>query len=291
MTNTHWQGKRFALVLIWLLFTASLAGWWWIYGLQELHAHPASPEEILRKQWMIFWEGLILVLMILGAGGALLYLLYQDHKRHLRLKHFFSTFTHDIKTSISRMSLQTQILTEGESAPTLKQLQNLLESHQRLDLQLENALLFTQSDDSLRTDIYPFSKILQSIRMDFPELTIKLDRDVQLIGDERVMMMVVRNIFQNAVLHGNATEIIISTKNSSTPHRTRLHFQDNGTGFSGNMSSLGNEPLQFEKKDSNGLGLFLVRTMCERMQGQADFSSSNKGFTVLLELPTLKENS
>lgn len=276
--------KKFLLVLGWLVFTASLATWWWIYGLTELTKPPLSPEEIQRKHNMLFWEGLILVSMILIGGGFLLYLLFEDHRRHQRVRLFFSTFTHDIKTSISRMSLQIQVL--AEKNPQTAEIQDLLESHHRLDLQLENALIFTHEGDTpLRFENLELSQIIKMIRLEFPELKIKIDPGIRLYGDERALRMVFRNILQNSVLHGKATDLFIQAQPISSK-LISLRFVDNGLGYKeGDPSRLGREPLRGEGEHSNGIGLYLVKKLCERLQGSASFENGKEGFVSILTLP------
>lgn len=279
------QSKKFILVLLWLVFTTSLAIWWWIYGLRELEAPAVTAADLYRKQLMIFWEGLILVLMILVGGSSLLYLLYRDHLRHQKLRLFFSTFTHDIKTSISRLSLQMEILSESKNSEVMQ----LAESWNRLDLQLENSLLFVQTEEFLKNEVFSLQQVIGQIRPEFPELTLRLEKEIRLLGDHRAMKIILRNLFQNSTLHGKATEIKISFKDAGKG-RSRISFLDNGIGYPGDISQLGQEMLGSVKKGSNGLGLFLVRTICEKMNGSALFSSSAQGFQVDLVLKTLKQD-
>ena len=275
--------KKFFLVLSWLFFTASLATWWWIYGLTELTRPPSSPEEIARKYNMLFWEGLILVGMIFIGGGFLLYLLFMDQRRHQRVHLFFSTFTHDIKTSISRMSLQMQVL--AEKNPQISEIQKLLELHHHLDLQLENALIFTREGETpLRFENLELAQIIKMIRLEFPELKIKIDPNIHLLGDERALRMIFRNILQNSVLHGQASEIFIQAQPKSSK-LISLRFRDNGQGYKGDPCLLGREPLQTSTLRSNGIGLFLVKKLCERLQGSAYFESEKDGFSSILILP------
>ena len=232
---------------------------------------------------MLFWEGLILVGMIFLGGGFLLYLLFMDQRRHQRVHLFFSTFTHDIKTSISRLSLQMQVL--AEKNPQVSEIQKLLELHHHLDLQLENALAFTQETETpLRFENLELSRIIKMIRLEFPELKIKIDPNIRLFGDERALRMIFRNILQNSVLHGQATDVSIQAQLHSQK-LIALSFRDNGLGYKGEISFLGQQPLQSSAIRSNGIGLFLVRKLCERLHGSAYFETEEQSFTSVLLLP------
>src|SRR4051812_47119943 len=111
--------KRYAnliLVTTWLLFTVSLAVWWMIFGLKQneklaLQAH-AVPEEVFRGQRMLHWEGAVLVLMLLIGGLALLYFTLKEADRHKRVKQFFATLTHELKTPLASLRIQVESLQE-----------------------------------------------------------------------------------------------------------------------------------------------------------------------------------
>src|SRR5438309_10429254 len=85
------------LAIIWFAFTFSLVTWWWIFFLLRSRGDASHR--------MFAWEGSILIAAVLIGGIALILFSYRDQKRHQRLRFFFSTFSHDIKTSITRLPL------------------------------------------------------------------------------------------------------------------------------------------------------------------------------------------
>src|SRR5688572_22446688 len=91
------------LATIWFIFVVSLVGWWWVYAMNFLAT--GADEATKNKHRMFMWEGSILLAALFIGGAALIFLSYRDENRHQQLKTFFATFSHDIKTSISRLRL------------------------------------------------------------------------------------------------------------------------------------------------------------------------------------------
>lgn len=72
---------KYLLASLWLLFTATLAGWWYIFHLRQIERireldHDAAAE-LARNQSMLAWEGATLLLCLIGGGIALLVKLAQ----------------------------------------------------------------------------------------------------------------------------------------------------------------------------------------------------------------------
>ncbi len=278
--------KSVFLIMLWLVFTSSLAVWWWIYALRELQLTSLDQTSYTGKHMMIMGEGFILVMMIVLGGSYLLYLSFRDQKRHERLKFFFSAFTHDIKTSISRLRLQSDILAESESQNPI--LRRLSEDIQRLDLQLENSLLLTHPDGPLLLEETSLQNLLHLIRQEFPEINFELTKNVSLLADSKALTLILRNIIQNAIIHGQATQIQISAEKH--PHESdmvRVLLTNNGAPYKGDLSKLGKDILNSEHKMGNGLGLLIVRNLAEKMGGRADFKEpthNSGGFHIELIL-------
>lgn len=274
-----------ALAIIWFAFTFSLVGWWWVYFLMKLSPDNASIEQMKVSHRMFAWEGSILLAAILFGGIALVIFTYRDQKRHQRLRFFFSTFSHDIKTSIARLRLQAEVLEEDLNTNSHPVMKRLIQDIQRLDLQLENSLLLANLEaGTLLNEQVSLSELLSSLRSEFSELTVELEREAKIRGDRRALLSVLRNLLQNSVLHGKATTVKIKVR----PHgegRIELTLQDNGLGFKGILKKLGSEILMSQDVRSNGIGLLLTKRLLEKMKGDIWFESKeNEGFASHIEL-------
>jgi len=269
------------LATAWFFFVVSLVGWWWIYFMNIM---VASTEETARKHRMFLWEGSILLAALVIGGAALIFLTYRDEKRHEQLRTFFATFSHDIKTSITRLRLQAEVLEEDSSSQQSPVLQRLIKDISRLDLQLENSLLLsTPGAQSLLVEKMSMSKLIESLRIQWSDLDFKLNQDAEILADKRAMVSVLRNLIHNAVLHGQATAIEISAK--STGSQVEIHIQDNGRGFAGDVKQLGAEMLPSKNEKGNGIGLYLCRRLINRMGGELHFEKSTPGLSAVILLP------
>lgn len=273
-----------ALAIVWFAFTFSLVAWWWIFFLMRLNPDNATLEQLRKSHRMFAWEGSILLAAILLGGVALVLFTYRDQKRHQRLTFFFSTFSHDIKTSIARLRLQAEVL-EEDQAGKHPVLQRLIGDIQRLDLQLENSLLLSslESGRLLQEDV-SLRDILASLRAEFPELSLELEKEALLRGDRRALLSVFKNLLQNAVLHGQASTVKIKVQHSGSV--LRLTVEDDGLGFKGaHHGKLGSEILKSRDARSNGLGLLITKRLIEKMNGKVSFEShENEGFKVHITL-------
>lgn len=274
---------RTILSLIWLVFTFSLVTWWFIFALKTLETEMAS--ESTRHHRMFFYEGSTLLLTVLIGGIVMIVLSYRDDQRNQKMKFFFSNFTHEIKTSITRIRLQADILKEDGSSKNNRILQRLLNDISKLDLQLENSLLLTHVDKSfLLNEKIIFSEMLQSIQFEFEDLKIHIQGEASLLGDSRALKSIFRNLFENSRRHGKAAEVFCEVA-ASTKDLIQITVQDHGQGSQRSLSSLGKKILSTSDNQGSGVGLYLAKQLIKKMNGQIHFKSEpNKGFQTALIL-------
>ncbi len=258
------------LAVIWFAFTFSLVTWWWIFILNQIK----GTESFLR---MVAWEGSILLAAIFLGGTALIIFSHNDQKQNQRLRFFFSTFSHDIKTSISRLRLQADVLEENLQSERNPVLKRLINDIFRLDLQLENSLFLSSLEaGKLLSEQVSLNELLSSLRSDFSDLTIDLEKEVHIHGDRRALLSIFRNILQNSVLHGNADLVKIETVKVNDK-KVEISISDNGSGFHGDVKKLGAQLLSSTSQQGNGIGLFICKRLLQNMDGDLRFESNSSG--------------
>lgn len=269
------------LATVWFFFVVSLVGWWWIYFMNTM---VASTQEMSRTHRMFLWEGSILLAALVIGGLALIFLSYRDEKRHEQLRTFFATFSHDIKTSITRLRLQAEVLEEDNASAQSPVLQRLIKDIARLDLQLENSLLLSTTDaQTLFSEKMLLSKLIESMRIQWSELDFRLQQDAEIIADKRAMVSVLRNIIHNSVLHGQATVIEFAAK-AVSGDQVEISVQDNGKGFTGDVTLLGAEVLPSKNERGNGIGLYLCRRLLKKMNGDLRFEQTSPGLRAVIRV-------
>lgn len=274
---------KVGLSLVWFLFTFSMVFWWWMFSLHQLDliSEIVDAAKYTSLHRMLIWEGAVLVSAVFVGGLVLVVLTYRERRRNEQLRNFFSNYSHDLKTSLTRLRLRTEVLAEKNPS---EEFQKLLEETSRLDLQLENSLWLARLDSQkLSDEKIKISSIVGSLRGEWPELEIKLHQDATVSADDLALKSVFRNIFQNAWLHGQARRVDIRPELSGK--QWTITIEDDGRGFAGDFKSLGQQFMRSRHMNGNGLGLFLTHDLVQRMQGKMTFNQVAKGFQLSLRLP------
>ncbi len=280
MKSVNW---KITLSLVWLVLTFSLVTWWFIFALHL--QEPLVGVNLLRHQRMIFWEGSTLLTAVLLGGVVLIFYSHRDAKRHDRLRFFFAHFSHDMKTAITRLRLQAEILHENKTQDSQKTLERLLREATRLDLQLENSLLLTHMDEALYlNEKINLLDLVASLQIEFDGLIIVSQSEAEILGDSQALRSVFRNLFENSIRHGKARRIEIGV-NAKEQGWVEIRLQDDGQGTQRKLKDLGNTILPEKENQGSGIGLYLVKKLIKKMEGSIEFDSEvGKGFCTRLTL-------
>lgn len=274
---------KLGLSLFWFIFTFSLVVWWWMFSLEQLELMTSvlNQHKFESLQRMLIWEGAVLVSAVFCGGFMLVMFTYKEKSRNQKLRNFFSNFAHDLKTSLTRLRLRTEVMVEKAESP---EFQKLLEEVSRLDLQLENSLwVAREGSQKLLTQQIKLSSVISFLRVEWPDLEIKLHQDAVVMADGQALKSIFRNLFQNAWLHGKANRVDINPRLDK--NNWRIEISDNGQGYKGDHRQLGSRLLKSRSEQGNGLGLYLTKDLIERMRGHILFRKSEEGFKVEVVLP------
>ena len=284
--------SRIAILLVglWVAFTVTLAGWWLVFGLRQLELIKSlslqGAQDLHRYYQMLLWEGGVLIASLIGGGLALFYYARREQKRHAQVEEFFAAFTHDAKTSLASLRLQTEALREdlASSGPSAL-LDRLLSDTLRLQLQLENSLfLVNLSGGKFFLEPIRLSDKVNALRHHWPDLEITQTGEGIVTADARALESVLTNLVHNSVTHGRATRVMIEIENDAAG-RLRVRMVDNGSGFAGDFRQHGGKPLvRHTRHSGSGVGLYIVRQLAGRMNGAIEFSrGSDGGFVAELQ--------
>ncbi len=273
-----------SLVSIWLLFTISLAGWWIYFGLEQvdrlINIQHQDAAVLVRYQKMLIWEGCAMLLSIVLGGSALVYYIYREVREGKKLQQFFAAFTHEVKTPLASARLKGEILKERISDPENVALINkMLADVGRLSLRLENSLfLADEGAGQLFIESVDVSSLISGMRDFWPDLDVHHPENCFVRGDRRILDTAIANIFQNAVIHGKATQIVVTC--STQDANQLLSFVDNGAGFTGERTMLGKLFGRHYSGSGSGIGLYLVDQLMKRLGGEVTFPPRTDGFEV-----------
>ena len=284
--RSTWQ---YVAAIIWMAFTIALASWWLIFGLSQARQLAAleGPEaaQIARVTRMLVLEGVILVGMLIGGGVALLAAIRLEQRRRRDLRSFYMAFTHDLKTSLTSLRLQAEALREDlPAAADNPNLRRMLKDSVRLQLQLENALALATTDGAIFIEAIDLRNLIDYLRDDFPELVIEVAGDGRVRADRRALESVLRNLLQNAVVHGHATRVSLEMNRRASG--IEIVISDDGAGAASDLSMALDRPFVRPSTTSgSGVGLYVCGRLLSQMHGRIQLRRGAPGFSVAIELP------
>jgi len=273
--------KNFTLtfILLWFGFSLSLSIWQFCFistHFKTLQAQNISLPvmgglDIPRVLRMIQQESLALIFTLTLGGAALIYFYIKQNQQTQQLKIFFSTFSHELKTSIATLKLKAESL-------------DLADSLGRLELQLENSLFLSKQDFSnLHIQKHQLSDFIKKVSHSL-SIPIHLQQDCILSVDYNAFDSILKNLILNSVKHGSAQNFFISTK-QKTDRLIVIEFKDDGEGFSGDLKKLSKLFYRPQGSSGSGIGLYLIRSFTEAMNGSFEILSVKPGFCVQITLP------
>lgn len=280
---------RLFWIFFWLAFTVTFAIWWFQLSSQHIsllmELQPDRADHWGRQQRMIFWEGSAWIILLALGGGALIVLVQKEKLRVHRIREFFASFSHEVKTSLASLRLQAEAL-KDEASTSSPILDRLIGDTVRLQVQLENSLFFA-SQDNLQLYVEPLQlgALVERMREQWPTLKIQLEGDVRLKADDRAMRTIFSNVLQNALVHGNANTVFVRTQSAGS--MVRVTIQDDGTGFKGEADHLGELFHRATPASGSGLGIYISGLLIKKMGGRLhrEFGNGKGGFTFAFDLP------
>lgn len=250
------------------------------------------PENALRNK----------IFMIIGEGGVFLILLFlgiwwikknvwQDLARAQKEKNFLLAVTHELKTPIAAIRLNTQTLknrklTEEQSQDLCT---DIITESNRLETLVNNILLATQFEQN--TSLGNWQKIDLSALVEaqikrFQQLftaravNSTVQSNVYLEGEENMLVSLLFNLLENANKYSPENESIDITLKSSE-HLILLEISDNGIGIPkeerkavfDKFHRVGNEQTRSQK--GTGLGLYIVKEICKAHKAEITISDNS----------------
>lgn len=218
--------------------------------------------------------------------------------------------SHDLRTPLTAMKGTIKGLVDGIASTPEQQKKFLQAAYRRtgdMDMLL-NQLLYLSRMETGNMPIF-----MQNIEIaSFLKNYVKAKREVMDSGQEEIdldtkgitaeifvdseqFQRILDNLLENSRKYGETMPLRVKIKLSKTPGGVSICFQDNGVGvpeeklpFIFDEFYRGDESRN--KKEGNGLGLYIVKYLMEAMGGSV-WAENADGFAVYLELPVSTERS
>lgn len=296
------RNKRRLLGVLYLMaayLVFQLVWWGWqLYKLQfaylqHLKSEGAKlPENALRNK----------IFMIVGEGGVFLLLLFlgiwwikknvwQDLKRAQKEKNFLLAVTHELKTPIAAIRLNTQTLKNRKLSEEQSQdlCADIITESNRLETLVNNILLATQFEQNTvlgnwqKTDLSALVEAqIKRFQQLFPERTVNstIHSNIFLQAEENMLVSLLFNLLENANKYSPVSEPI-SVLLKGSDHIVLLEISDFGIGIPNEerksifekFHRVGNEETRSQK--GTGLGLYIVKEICKAHKAEITINDNS----------------
>jgi hypothetical protein len=294
-----------AVQLVWITIVV-----FWIYWFVGKHREFRELAEKYRPEllgkgfnWPVMVEGLLLLLVILV--GVYVIFVYWNRQSNLYAmqRDIISQVTHELKSPLA--SIQLHLETIRLRRPAGEKLDafvgTMLADTDRLHYLINNLLMAARLEQRRKpaerrlTDISAMlSEYVERERVNLSQggsISLEMEPAIKLLVDPEEMGMVLRNLFENAVLYSPGSPEI-AVRLFRTGNSVRLTIQDKGRGL--DRSELKHVFEMFyrvhpagENVRGTGLGLYIVDTIIRSYGGRVSVESAGlgQGCTFIITLP------
>jgi signal transduction histidine kinase len=291
------QSRLIALLAgVWLAIILALGFWWTSIvmrqarriadlSLQTGQSAAQTLAEVQLTQRMLYWESGTFLLLLLTLSGALFWFYWRDMLRARGTQAFFAALTHELRTPLTSVRLQTEAIAEGDPTPEL--IERLLADTHRLESQIDKTLELARiegggalAEQAIR--FYPWlNRVLGSIvavHGEAARFDLFIEQGLPAVrGDTSAVQMILRNLVENSVRHGDVDCVQINVHVRRLGKRVELRYQDTGHGFTEAPARLGRLFQRGGSSSGTGVGLYLVRVLMDRMGGEVVFAHADGG--------------
>lgn len=282
-----------------------ILGAWWLYLVFKLSVALEGVQQSVipaNLALMVKWEGLSFFALTTAVGFAVFYIFWQDHKKTKSLQTFYATLTHELKTPLASMRLQSQVLGELiESLSIEKQemervqrySQRLQQDVHRLESELDKHLHLSRIEGggNLNQSSISLVSLINSQRKNFPDLGVRVETDLDsptVLGDQTALSIIFKNLFENTSRHSKCDFKQVDIKIRHENDEIILSYDDHGNKFSGDTRNLGKLFFKHNSPKGSGIGLYLIKKLA-RAQGGRFIIKNNPRLLFELKLQREKE--
>ncbi len=193
-----------------------------------------------------------------------------------------ASIAHEIRNPLNAISHASQLLAENpQLSPSDKRLCDIIFNHcQRTDAIINNVMQISQRKSSELKWIQ-LNNWLQGVA---PELKEHFKCDVNIKGinldirfDPSQLQQILWNLTQNACRYGGAnTTTGVNIILMHVGGRPCLRFYDEGPGLNAAAQEFLFEPFHTTSSEGTGLGLYLIKELCEANHAEIHYDHNNK---------------
>lgn len=294
-----------AIQLVWITVVV-----FWIYWFIGKHREFRELAEKYRPEllgqganWPVMVEGLVMMVLILIGVYVIFVYWNRQSNLYLQQRNIIAQVTHELKSPLA--SIQLHLETIKLRKPSEERLDSfvttMLADTDRLHYLINNLLMAARLEQRRKqterrlTDLtHLVAEHVERERTTLPQggsITLEAAPGLKAVVDPEEMSMVVRNLFENAVLYSpQSPEITVRLEKSGT--WLQLSVQDQGRGLERKeLKKVFDRFYRAQPPGDNvrgtGLGLYIVESVIKGLGGTVGVTSGGpgKGCTFTLKFP------
>lgn len=261
---------------LWTLTIISLL-LWWIYNFQKVQ----QGELIIDEKFvtMIRWEGITFIFFLIVLQYFFFFFVVRDMRRQTSLSNFFSSLTHELRTPLANIKLQTEVLKEytldsdqKELVAKTTPLTNRLElAVFRMEQELDNVLYLARlyRDSNFKKEKRELYSDLIKIKDESESVSLKIvgikDQHYWVQSNQILLKVILRNLISNTIKHSGVKSPQGVINISHQDGKVHLRYSDNGKPFNDDLQKITQLFYSKGHKKGSGIGLYLVSELCEKL--------------------------
>jgi hypothetical protein len=297
-----------ALIAVQLVWITLVVFWiYWFIGKDREFRQLAEKyrPELLGAgfNWPVMVEGLLLLVVILVGVYVIFVYWNRQSKLYAKQRDIISQVTHELKSPLASIQLHLETIRlrrpDGEKLDAF--VGTMLSDTDRLHYLINNLLMAARLEKRRKpaerrlTDISAMlAEYVERERANLPQggsISLEAEPAINLLVDPEEMGMVLRNLFENAVLYSPGSPEI-TVRLARTGNSVRLTIQDKGRGL--DRKEIKHVFEMFyrvhpvgENVRGTGLGLHIVHTIIRSYGGKVSVESAGhgQGCTFIITLP------
>jgi signal transduction histidine kinase len=299
------------LASLWIVLVTVLGAGWVVLvihqarQISELQALTGSTDRAVAAQWestrrRIVGESAVFLMLLLAVSALLAWLYWRESRRARAMQAFFAAVTHELRTPLTSIRLQAEAIAEGDQRVELAR--RLLEDSNRMESQIDKTLELARIEGGgpLAEQSVPLrgwlDRTLAGIVAEHGErveLRVHLDDSLPpILADAAAVQMILRNLVENSVRHARLERVQVRLTARGAGDQVLVEYHDNGGGTKVPARELGRMFGRGASSGGTGIGLYLVRTLMQRMGGEANFfSAPGEGFRAELKFAGSREEA
>jgi len=299
-----------AIQLVWI--TLVIFWIYWFMGrnreFREL-AEKYRPELLGRGfNWVVMAEGLVMLAVIMAGVYVIFHYWNRQSRLYDKQRHFISQVTHELKSPLASIQLHLETIRlrrlPQEKLNTF--VNTMLSDTERLHYLINNLLMAARLEQRRKpaerrlTDISTMLReYVEREKAKLPEggcITLEAEEGIRLLVDPEEMEIVLRNLFENAVLYSPGSPEI-TLRLASAGNSVRISIRDRGRGLDrSELKKVFDMFYRVQQAGENvrgtGLGLYIVETIIRGYGGAIVVESDGIGhgctFSITMPKPQTK---